>query len=102
MQRLSVVAQDRFAEAIGYAGEGIEGLETVVAFGQEHSMSARFSHSLEQAFAASLRLIGARTIMTGLLIALVIAVWSPSCTNARCRCSSHMPCPAGCSSSCCC
>ncbi len=72
MQRLSVVAQDRFAEAIGYAGEGIEGLETVVAFGQERSMSARFSHSLEQAFAASLRLIGARTIMTGLLIALVI------------------------------
>ena len=72
MQRLSVLAQDRFAEAIGYAGEGIEGLETVVAFGQERSMSARFSLSLEQAFAASLRLIGARTVMTGLLIALIV------------------------------
>ncbi len=73
MRRLSVLAQDRFAEAIGYAGEGLEGLETVMAFGQETSMSERFGHSLEQAFAASLRLIGARTIMTGLLIALVIS-----------------------------
>jgi ATP-binding cassette subfamily B protein len=34
MQRLSVRAQDRFAEAVGYAGEGLEALETVQAVGK--------------------------------------------------------------------
>ena len=39
MQKLSVRAQDRFAEAIGIAGEGLEAIETVQAFGQEQSVS---------------------------------------------------------------
>jgi ATP-binding cassette subfamily B protein len=73
MQRLSVRAQDRFAEAIGYAGEGLEALETVQAFGQEDAMGAKFNHSVESAFDASLAQLRARGLMSGLMITLVFA-----------------------------
>ena len=73
MQRLSVRAQDRFAEAIGYAGEGLEALETVQAFGQEDAMAGRFNRSVEGAFDASLAQLRARGLMSGLMITLVFA-----------------------------
>ncbi|MHB8527992.1 MAG: ATP-binding cassette domain-containing protein [Caulobacteraceae bacterium] len=73
IQRLSVRAQDRFAEAIGYAGEGLEALETVQAFGQEDAISRRFNHSVEGAFDASLAQLRARGLMSGLMITLVFA-----------------------------
>jgi ATP-binding cassette, subfamily B, bacterial len=71
LRRLSTQAQDRFAEAIAQAGEGLEGLETVLAFGQEHSISGQFGQTLEHAFAASRRFIRARVTMTGLMILLI-------------------------------
>ena len=52
LRRLSSQAQDRFAEAIGCAGEGLEGLETVLAFGQEGAIAGQFGQSLERAFSA--------------------------------------------------
>jgi ATP-binding cassette subfamily B protein len=73
MQRLSVRAQDRFAEAIGYAGEGLEALETVQAFGQEESVSARFNRAIEGAFDASRAQIRASGLMSGLMITLIFA-----------------------------
>ncbi len=73
MQRLSVHAQDRFAQAIGYAGEGLEALETVQAFGQEDAMAGRFNRSVEGAFEASLAQLRARGLMSGLMITLVFA-----------------------------
>jgi ATP-binding cassette subfamily B protein len=68
LRRLSAQAQDCFAQAIGVAGEGLEGFETVLAFGQEHAVSAQFGQSVETAFAASRRFIRARAITTGTMI----------------------------------
>ena len=73
MQRLSVRAQDRFAEAVGYAGEGLEALETVQAFGQEDEVSARFDRAIEGAFTASRAQIRASGLMSSLMISLIFA-----------------------------
>ena len=73
LKRLSTQAQDRFAEAIGCAGEGLEGLETVLAFGQERAVAGQFGRSLEHAFTASRRFIRARVLTTGLMISLIAA-----------------------------
>ena len=71
IQRLSVRAQDRFAEAIGYAGEGLGALDTIQAFGQEDSFSARFNQSVEEAFAASRSQLRARGLLSGVMIGLI-------------------------------
>ncbi|HEY5411406.1 MAG TPA: ABC transporter transmembrane domain-containing protein, partial [Caulobacteraceae bacterium] len=71
LQRLSVRAQDRFAEAVGYAGEGLAGLETVQAFGQEDAVSARFDAAVEHAFEASRSQLRARGVLSALMITLV-------------------------------
>ncbi len=73
LKRLSTHAQDRFAEAIGAAGEGLEGLETVLAFGQERAIAGQFGQALERAFAASRKFIRARVLTTGLMICLIAA-----------------------------
>ena len=73
LRKLSTQAQDRFAEAIGYAGEGLEGLETVLAFGQERAVGGQYGQSLEKAFAASRRFLRARVTTTGMMISLIAA-----------------------------
>jgi ATP-binding cassette subfamily B protein len=71
MQKLSVRAQDRFADAIGQAGESLGALETVQAFGQEEEVSVRFNGSVEAAFAASRSQLRARGLLSGLMITLI-------------------------------
>ena len=71
LQRLSVHAQDRFAEAVGYAGEGLGALETVQAFGQEDAVAGRFNGAVEGAFAASKSQLQARGLLSGLMISLI-------------------------------
>ncbi len=71
VRRLSTHAQDRFAEAIGYAGESLDQLETVQAFGREATAAARFGEAVETAFDATLARVTARAIMTALVIGLV-------------------------------
>jgi ATP-binding cassette subfamily B protein len=73
MQRLSVDAQDNFAEAIGYASEGLDALETVQAFGQEPMTSDRFDGSVERAFAASRAQLRARGLMSAMMISVIFA-----------------------------
>jgi ATP-binding cassette subfamily B protein len=68
---LSTSAQDRFAEAVGYAGESLDALETVQAFGREQSVAARFGAAVETAFRASLARIRARGFMTAMVIILM-------------------------------
>jgi ATP-binding cassette subfamily B protein len=67
----SVFAQDRFAEAVGYAGESLDALETVQGFGRERSVAARFGAAVEDAFRASLSRIRARSLMTAMALVLV-------------------------------
>ena len=46
VRRLSVRAQDRLADAVAYAGESLDQLETVQAFGREKASGAAFAHAL--------------------------------------------------------
>ena len=71
VRRLSSFAQDRFADAIAYAGETLDALDTVQAFGRERAAGARFGDYVEAAFRASRKRIGARAVMTGTVIAVV-------------------------------
>jgi ATP-binding cassette, subfamily B, bacterial len=71
VRRLSVHAQDLFAEAIGYAGETIEALETVQAFARETTASARFEKAVENALHAAKARIKARSVMSAMLITVI-------------------------------
>jgi ATP-binding cassette subfamily B protein len=71
VRRLSASAQERFAEAVAYAGETLDGLDTVQAFGREASAGARFGAAVEAAFRASVARITARAGMTALVMVLL-------------------------------
>ncbi|MFC3068191.1 ABC transporter transmembrane domain-containing protein [Phenylobacterium soli] len=71
VRKLTASTQDQFAEAVGYAGESLDALETVQAFGREGSASGRFGAAVEAAFRTSLRRMSARAVMTALVIGVV-------------------------------
>jgi ATP-binding cassette subfamily B protein len=71
VRRLSARAQERFAEAVAYAGETIDGLDTIQAFGREASAAERFAVGVEAAFRASVARITARAVMTALVMILL-------------------------------
>jgi ATP-binding cassette subfamily B protein len=71
VRQLTASTQDRFAEAVGYAGESLDALETVQAFGREGAAAARFGAAVDASFNTSLKRISARALMTSLVIGLV-------------------------------
>lgn len=71
VRKLTVMSQDRFANAVGFAGESVDAIETVQAFGREKSAIARFGAAVEDAFAASLIRMRARAWMTALIIVVM-------------------------------
>jgi ATP-binding cassette, subfamily B, bacterial len=71
VRQLTASTQDQFAAAVGHAGETLDALETVQAFGRETAASQRFGAAVETAFTTSLRRMSARAIMTAMVIALV-------------------------------
>ncbi len=71
VRRLTVASQDRFASAVGFAGESVDAIETVQAFGREQSAIGRFGAAVEEAFAVSLARIRARAFMTALVIVVM-------------------------------
>lgn len=71
VRKLTTSTQDQFAAAVGHAGETLDALETVQAFGREASGAARFGEAVEASFRTSLRRMTARAIMTALVIGLV-------------------------------
>ena len=77
VRKLTASTQDQFAQAIGHAGETLDALETVQAFGREASGAARFGAAVESSFRTSLRRMTARAVMTAAVIALVFGgvVW---------------------------
>jgi ATP-binding cassette subfamily B protein len=81
VRKLSVTAQDRFADAVGYAGESLDALDTVQAFGREQTSTDRFGAAVETAYQASVRRISARAGMTAIVIVLAfggitLLLWS--------------------------
>jgi ATP-binding cassette subfamily B protein len=71
VRKLTMSTQDQFAAAVGHAGETLDALETVQAFGREDAGAARFGEAVESSFQTSLRRMTARAIMTAMVIALV-------------------------------
>ncbi len=71
VRKLTMSTQDQFAAAVGHAGETLDALETVQAFGREDAGAARFGEAVESSFQTSLRRMTARAIMTALVIGLV-------------------------------
>ena len=71
VRKLTTSAQDEFASAIGHAGESLDALETVQAFGGERAAADRFGQAVEGAFRTSIRRMTARALMTAMVIALV-------------------------------
>ena len=68
VRKLTVQSQDRFANAVGFAGESVDAIETVQAFGREASSISRFGQAVEDAFGVSLVRMRARALMTALII----------------------------------
>ena len=77
VRQLTASTQDQFAKAIGHAGETLDALETVQAFGREAAGAASFGEAVESSFRTSLRRMSARAVMTAAVIALVFGgvVW---------------------------
>ncbi|WP_295209851.1 ABC transporter transmembrane domain-containing protein [uncultured Brevundimonas sp.] len=71
VRKLTVASQDRFANAVGFAGESVDAIETVQAFGREQSAITRFGAAVEDAFNASLTRMQARAWMTALIIVVM-------------------------------
>ena len=71
VRKLTVKSQDRFANAVGFAGESVDAIETVQAFGRERSAIDRFGAAVEDAFSASLTRMAARAWMTALIIVVM-------------------------------
>ncbi len=71
VRRLSAHAQDRLANAVGYAGESLDQLDTVQAFGRESDAAARFRAAVETAFNASQTRGRARAVLTVCVMAFV-------------------------------
>ena len=71
VRKLSTEAQDRFADAVAYAGESLDALETVQAFGREKYAGSRFGRAVEMAFSRSMARTQARAAMTLMVMALI-------------------------------
>jgi ATP-binding cassette, subfamily B, bacterial len=71
VRRLTVQSQDQFAGAVGFAGESVDALETVQAFGREASAGSRFGQAVETAFGISLTRMRARAWMTAMIITVM-------------------------------
>ena len=71
VRKLTVASQDRFANAVGFAGESVDAIETVQAFGREASSIDRFGRAVEDAFGVSLIRMRARALMTALIIVVM-------------------------------
>jgi ATP-binding cassette subfamily B protein len=69
--KLTRRTQDNFADAVGFASESLDALETVQAFVREAFTRRRFDAAVETAYATSLKRIRARATMTALVISLV-------------------------------
>ena len=73
VRALSRAAQARIADLVSEGAETLDAVRTVQAFAQEERAGERFGEATERAFAAALRRIGRRAVMTTLVIFIVFA-----------------------------
>jgi ATP-binding cassette subfamily B protein len=67
----TIETQERFAEAVGYAGESLDALDTVQAFGRETAAADRFGRAVEATFQMSVKRMKARATMIAMVMTLV-------------------------------
>ncbi len=73
VRALSREAQARIADLVSEGGETLDAVRTVQAFAQEDNASRSFGAATELAFAASVRRISRRAIMTTLVIFIIFS-----------------------------
>ena len=73
VRALSREAQARMAEMVAQGAEKLDAVRTVQAFAQEERAAERFGQATERAFAAAVRRITRRAVMTTLVIFIVFA-----------------------------
>ena len=73
VRALSREAQARIADLVSDGAETLDGVRTVQAFAQEQRVAKRFGEATERVFAAAVRRITRRAIMTTLVIFIVFA-----------------------------
>src|SRR5262249_7038658 len=73
VRALSREAQSRMADMVAQGGETLDAVRTVQAFAQEERAAERFGQATERAFAAAVRRIVRRAVMTTLVIFIVFA-----------------------------
>ncbi len=71
VRRLSRDSQDRVADSSALAGETLNAIQIVQAYAREPFEAGRFVEATERAFAAAVRRIRARSLLTALAIVLV-------------------------------
>ncbi len=76
VRRLSRASQDRVADVGSYVDEALGAIRTVQAFGHEPVDRQRFASRVEAAFTTAVRRIGARALLTAVVIALVFGAVS--------------------------
>ncbi|MCE2491433.1 MAG: ATP-binding cassette domain-containing protein [Alphaproteobacteria bacterium] len=71
VRRLSRESQDRLADVGTFAGESLDAVQTIQAFGREDANRRRFGGIVEAAYTTALRQIKSRALLTGIVILFV-------------------------------
>ena len=71
VRRLSRESQDRVADVGAFAGESLDAVRTVQAFGREDDNRQRFGSVVEAAYATAVQQIKSRALLTGIVILFV-------------------------------
>lgn len=71
VRRLSRESQDRVADIGAFAGESLDAVQTIQAFGREDANRRRFGGIVEAAYTTTLRQIKSRALLTGIIILFV-------------------------------
>lgn len=71
VRRLSRENQDRVADVGAFAGESLDAVQTIQAFGREDANRRRFGGIVEAAYTTALRQIKSRALLTGIIILFV-------------------------------
>ncbi len=71
VRRLSRESQDRVADVGAFAGESLDAVQTIQAFGREDANRRRFGEIVEAAYTTALRQIKSRALLTGIIILFV-------------------------------
>ena len=80
VRRLSRAAQDRVADTSGLAGETLNAIQIVQAFGLENLQTERYATAVDHAFSTAVRRIRVRALLTAVAIlaifgAIVLVLW---------------------------